>query len=508
MSLSQYLYKTLENVVGPENISDREWVQAAYRHPSPGTSQKPASPEAVILPGSTEEVQAIIKICNRYKIKYVPMTSLFSAARGNQSGMVILNLQRMNRIIEINEKDRYAVIEPGVRHVQLKPELMKRGLTYPTASVGPAASVLANFVQSGDHHIQHGSSRVNRYLLGMEWVLPSGEILKVGSPGNDAGWFCQDGPGPSLRGLFKGYGGWSGGMGIATKIAVGLDDWKGPRVMPGEGHSPSYRVPLPKDCHKIFIFKFPTLDKVRDAMLEMGKAEIGSAVLKFFYATEAALTTESANDFWRVWNSGLYQKELPLALWVYLATWTPEEMAYEESVMWDIVRENQGAAVDESIRQKYDDNADHMFIIVSFLQRVLRLGGGWWGTKLGADSVSHMFEVAKVIPEFFDEYIQKGMILDAPFNFQIVPMEYGHMAHIELLFFYDLNLPGWQKIVPEIARKSSETDIRHGYHSSTPMGPNLERLGPLYSNFNVWQEKIKTAFDPNTVAKPNPTITS
>jgi hypothetical protein len=56
-------------------------------------------------------------------------------------------------------------------------------------------------------------------------------------------------------------------------------------------------------------------------------------------------------------------------------------------------------------------------------------------TKLGADSVSYMFEVAKVIPEFFYEYIDKGLILNAPYNFQIVPMEYDHMAHIELLFF-------------------------------------------------------------------------
>jgi hypothetical protein len=276
--------------------------------------------------------------------------------------------------------------------------------------------------------------------------------------------------------------------------------------MPGVGHSPSFRVPLPQDRHKVFIFKFPNLDKLRDAMIEMGKAEIGSAVLKYFYATEAALTTESANDFWRLWNSGLYQKELPLALWVYLAAWSPEELDYEERVMWDIVRETDGEAVEESIRKKYDDNADHLFIIVSFLQRVLRLGGGWAAVKLGGDSISHMFEVAKAIPEFFYEYIDKGLVLNAPFNFQIIPMEYGHLAHIELLFFYDLNSPQSETIVPEIMQKSSESDIRHGYHASIPMGPKavLERLGPLYSNFNLWQARIKEAFDPNMVSKPTP----
>jgi glycolate oxidase len=493
MSLPQPIYKVLEEIVGPENISDKEYILAAYRHPGPGNPQRPPGPAAVILPGSVEEVQKIVKLCNRYDLKYTAMTSLLSLGRFAQAGFVLLNLQRMNRIVEINEDDRYAVIEPGVRHVQLKPELMLRGLTYPTASVGPGASVLANFIFSGDHHMQHGASRANRYLLGLEWITPAGEILRVGSLAHGAGWFCPDGPGPSLRGLLKGWHGWGGSFGIVTRIAIGLDVWKGPRVMPGEGHSPSFQVRLPQDRHRVFIFKFPDLDRLRDAMLEMGKAEIGCAVLKFFYATEAALTTESANAFLELWNSGLYQRELPRALWVYLATTTAEEFQYEERVMRDIVGEYEGEPVEESIRQKYDDNIDHMFIIVSFLQRVLRLGGGWAGVKLGGDSVSHMFEVAKAIPEFIDEFIEKKQILNAPFNFQIIPMEYGHMAHIELLMFYDLNSPDSQKIPMAFMQKSAETDIKHGFHAATPAG-DLEKASPLYSNFYTWNKKIREAF--------------
>ena len=386
MSIPANIYKMLEDIVGPEYISEKEYILAAYRHLGPGSEgrENSAGPAAVLLPGNTEEVQAIVKVCNKNNVKYAAIVSLFSVGRIVQPGMVFLNLQRMNRILEINETDRYAVIEPGVRHVQLKPELMKRGLNYPTASVGPGASVLANFITSGDHHMQHGASRVNRYLMATEWVMPDGEILRVGSLGNGAGWFCPDGPGPSLRGLIKGWNGWGGGFGIVTKIAIGLDVFKGPPVMPGEGHSPNYTVRFPLDRHKVHIFKFPDYDKLRDAMIEMGKAEIGNAVLKFFYATETALTTNRPTSSSTVWNSGLYQRELPFALWVYLATSTPEEMQYEERVMRDIVREMDGQPVEESIRKKYDDNLDHMFIIVSFLQRVLRLGGGWAGINWAA----------------------------------------------------------------------------------------------------------------------------
>jgi glycolate oxidase len=506
MSLPKDVYKLLESVVGAENITDQQHILAAYRHMNPQNGRKPHSPEAVIMPGSTKEVQEIVRICNGQKIKYSAITSLFGMGGiASQPGMLILSMRRMNRIIEINEEDRYAIIEPAVRQVQLKPEVFKRGLTYPTASAGPSCSVLANFLTSGDHHTQQSSSRCSRYILGYEWVTPTGEVIRVGSLSTDSGWFCPDGPGPSLRGLARGFNGWGGALGIVTKLAIGLDEWKGPRVLPTEGHTPRYKIRFPKDCHRVFIFKFPTLDKVRDAMIELGKAEIGVAVLKFFYATEAMLFTESANDFWELWNSGLYQKELTQALWIYLASWTPEELQYEERVMWDIIKECDGEAIDESIRKKYEENMD-FFILVSFLQRVLKLGGGWAPNKLSGDSISHMFEVAKKIPEFFYEFIEKGLILNAPHNFQVIPMEYGHLAHIELLFFFDHNLPEWQTIPLNVNQKSIATDIKYGHHAAMPprVKALLERLGPLYSNFHVWMTKVKDAFDPNGVSNPMP----
>ena len=128
------------------------------------------------------------------------------------------------------------------------------------------------------------------------------------------------------------------------------------------------------------------------------------------------------------------------------------------------------------------------------------------GTKLGGDSIRHMFEVARSIPEFFYDYIDKGLILNAPHNFQIIPMEYGHLAHIELLFFFDRTAPETKGLPMEIAQKSSETDIKHGYHAATPPRAQsvMERMGPLYSNFHTWAIKIKETFDPNGVSNPLP----
>lgn len=507
MRLPKHIYKEFENVVGPEYISDREYILAAHRHPTTMSMRKPASPDAVILPGSTEEVQAIVRICNRYSIKFIPtVSSCIAMALPNQPETVILHMKRMNKIHEINEEDRYAIIEPGVRHCQLKPEVMKRGLSYPVAAVGTGGSVLTSIATaSGENHVHYSSSKTNRYLLGFEWILPTGELLRVGSLANEAGWFCPDGPGPSLRGLVKGYVGHYGGLGVVTKIALGLDTWKGPEVMPTEGHSPSYKVRFAQDRHKLFIFKFPTLDKVRDAMIEIGRAEIGYAVLKYFNATAALMATESANDFWELWNSGLFQKELARPLYVYLATWSPEEMAYEENVLKDIIKETGGKEVEESIRRVYEDNMD-FFVVVGTLQRVLRLGCGWAPNKLSADSIPHIFEVAKAIPEFMDEFIEKGLILNTPDNFMIIPWEYGHFAHIEQLYFWDQNMTEFGKIPMAFMQRSLETDIRHGHHATMPprYQSMMEKLGPLYSNYHVWATKIKEVFDPNMVSNPLP----
>ena len=505
MSLPEHVYKALESVVGVEYISNKEYILAGNRSPMPSDFGAYQSPEAILLPGSAEEVQAIVRICNAYGVAYIPyVTGLLQPAYPNRAGTVLIHLKRMNRIVEINEEDRYAVIEPGVRHVQLRPELMRRGLSYTVASVGPGGSVLANFTStSGDHHNQHGTSRTNRYLLSVEWVTPAGELVQTGSLGADAGWFCPDGPGPSLRGLIKGYSGNAGTMGIITRAAIGLDSYRGGSAMEVTGRSPSYKMRLPKRTNKFFAFKYEDLDSLCRAMIEIGKAEIAFTVLKYFYLPLGLMMTESANAFWALWNSGLLQRETSRPLIVYLSTWSEEEMAYEEKILADIVRETGGTPVDEAIRSWFEDNTD-FFIIVSFLQRVLRLGGGWAPIKLSADSVRHIFDVGKAVSEFIGDFTETGKIFDAPHDFQIIPMEYGHMAHIELLFMWDRTDPDAAKNIMEFMRRSSETDISHGYHAEMPGASPaaMARQGTLYSNYHLWASRIKAAFDPNNVSNP------
>ncbi len=121
MPLPRHIYEELERVVGPANISDRPYILAGVRAAMPG-GPKPPSPEAVLLPGSAEEVQQIVKICNRHKVSYIAaVSSLIHFAYPTGPGTVILQMKRMNQIEEINVEGRYAVIQPGVRPASQPP---------------------------------------------------------------------------------------------------------------------------------------------------------------------------------------------------------------------------------------------------------------------------------------------------------------------------------------------------------------------------------------------------
>jgi hypothetical protein len=85
-------------------------------------------------------------------------------------------------------------------------------------------------------------------------------------------------------------------------------------------------------------------------------------------------------------------------------------------------------------------------------------------------------------------------------------MEYGHLAPIELLFFYDRTIPERRLVTAAISQKSLETDIKHGYHADSPAygSTMMGKYGPLWSNFNVWAGKIIDTFDRNGVSNPDP----
>ena len=142
MALKKESYEALEDVVGPEYISQDPAIQETYNQVWGNKlvfgEKWSTRPAAVLLPGSTEEVQAIVRVCNRYKISFKPFSSGFeimSTALASENA-IILDLRRMNKILEIDVKNMHAVVEPYVSIYRLQLELAKHGLFIGAVSAG------------------------------------------------------------------------------------------------------------------------------------------------------------------------------------------------------------------------------------------------------------------------------------------------------------------------------------------------------------------------------------
>ena len=167
MALSKEVYQEFEDVVGEENICDDPAIMPAYFS---------TDFAVVILPKNTAEVQAIVKLCNRHKLKFRPISTGWTGAF--TGGVVLLDLRRMNHIIEINEKNMYAVVEPYVISSELQAELMKRGLNFCIKGAGTNCSAMLR----GHGHMDETTSGDDRNHLAIEWVTPEGDIVRTSRP--------------------------------------------------------------------------------------------------------------------------------------------------------------------------------------------------------------------------------------------------------------------------------------------------------------------------------------
>ncbi|MCJ7604705.1 MAG: FAD-binding oxidoreductase [Dehalococcoidales bacterium] len=214
------IIEELEKTVGAEYVSTNRADLYIYTYDL--TYAEPNWPDIVVLPQSLEEVQAVIALANREKVPVVPYV-----AGGNVGGLtipleggIILDLKRMNRILDVNEVDMYALVEPGVTFGQLKAYLDKNhpSLRYTYAFSPPSTGIITNSLVQGLDNLSFRYGAASNWISGLEALLPTGELVKIGSCAASNHWHAIV-PFPELDGLFLG---WQGATGVITKAAVSL----------------------------------------------------------------------------------------------------------------------------------------------------------------------------------------------------------------------------------------------------------------------------------------------
>ncbi|MFX1557905.1 MAG: FAD-binding oxidoreductase [Promethearchaeota archaeon] len=224
MSKTRDAYKEIESVIGSEFITDKDFMKAAYsRNVDPAFPDRWA--DMIVRPESTQEISEIVKIANKYKIHMVPRGGGADLVGGSVSkGGILLDLTRMNKIIEINEHDFYCEVECGITWGNLVSQLQSKGLT--TGVLGPGSGFSATIGGGlSNSTAGFGSTKygvVPDICLGVEVVLPNpqGTIIRTGAAANKyAKPFCRYGVAPDFTGLFMGD---VGTMGIKTKAFLKL----------------------------------------------------------------------------------------------------------------------------------------------------------------------------------------------------------------------------------------------------------------------------------------------
>ena len=211
---------SLVSIVGKERVSNSNEELFFYSR-DPG-AQHPRTVDYVVMPQSVEEVQKIVILANKAKIPVTPMGGGFtlSALVVPNKGGVVLDMKGMDHIIEVNERSRYAVVEAGVSQAALKAHLEKHypHLQHSTPEAPPTVTVVGNALIQGHGHLSPRYGVNSEMINGMEVVLPTGEVCKIGSCSVSPYWFTR-GPLPDLSGLFIG---WFGTTGVVTKLSLRL----------------------------------------------------------------------------------------------------------------------------------------------------------------------------------------------------------------------------------------------------------------------------------------------
>jgi hypothetical protein len=503
MAISKEAYKVLESIVGSEYISTDPAICEGYRA-GPGGYEcglgyervMTRIPGCVVMPRTTEEVQKIVKVCNRYKIPFVPYSTGFYGARSHPhvSDALLIDLKRMDDF-EIDDKHLYAVVGSGVIYSQLQEEAMRRGLYIVIGGGGAQVSAIANMIGDGWSPLSYRVGLPHRRILGTELILPDGELVRLGSLAFQDDYHWGEGPGPDLRGLLRGFTGHRGFLGIVTKMAIKLLPFQPEKLEP-TGISPNTSLQLPVNRVRWINFTMPSKDSMRKAMVEMAKAEIGAGATKVPIFWRVIARAKSKEEFWELWSK---ENEERIAnfhvLRVLLIGFTSEEqLEYEEKVLMEIIGELGGEArrtrpTDES----WFKNAD---------------SAGMWLMCGGYVSVDYVIETVEHAIPHGENYAKLKRNYTPPLMpdygdpgwFQ--SFELGHQGYSEFLVYWDPdeNTDG----VDQFYLETSKENIRKRFYTSL-LGSHqpLYLTGPAYGpNYHKWLLKIKDEFDPQFICHP------
>ncbi|MDR1804095.1 MAG: FAD-binding oxidoreductase [Treponema sp.] len=214
--LTDGIIEELRSIVGKGNvIIDREKLDA-YSHDETDATEYGHSPDAVVLPASTEEVAAVVKLANRELVPVTPRGAGSGLSGGAipEYGGIVLSLEKMNRLIEVDRENMLAVVEAGMVTNDFAKAVEEQGLFFAGYPMSLQTCVIGGNIAEnagGGKAVKYGVT--GRYVLGLTLVTPLGEIVELG------GKLAKDVTGYDLKSIVVGS---EGTLGIVTQAIIRL----------------------------------------------------------------------------------------------------------------------------------------------------------------------------------------------------------------------------------------------------------------------------------------------
>ena len=447
------LIHRLGEIAGDEHVVTHPHQLRTYE--SDGLLQYRVAPRAVVLPGSAQEVQQVVRACFESSVPWVARgagTGLSGGALPHEEGVLIV-LSRLRRIVEVDLENQRIVVEPGVTNLEVSRAVGPTHFYPPDPSSQVVCSIGGNVAENsgGAHCFKYGFT--TNYVTGLEVVLPDGELLELGGKELDS-------PGYDLVGAFVGS---EGTLGVATQVTL--------RV-----------VPVPETVRTLVAF-FGHTDEAGQAVTEIVAAGIVPAAIEMMdrlsiQATEAAT------------HAG-YRLDAAAALIVELDG--PE--AECASGLDEVVAHCRAADAIE-VRVARDEGERELF------WKARRAAFGAMGristTYYVQDSVlprTRLPEVLRLIDELSEEY---GM--------QVANVFHAGDGNLHPLVCYDGSTTGEAERAEELAGRIVKACVDAGGSITGEHGVGIDKKHYMPSMFSEPDldafQRLRCSFDPDGLANP------
>jgi 4-cresol dehydrogenase (hydroxylating) len=482
-------------ILGAENVYVDESHLAAYNKIMIPDSNENHMPSAAISPASVEQVQKCIAVCNKYKVPVWPISTgrnlgYGSAAPGSR-GQVVMDLRRMNKIIEVDADLGTALVEPGVTYQQLYDYLQEHKIPLWLSCPAPSsiAGPLGNTVDRGVGYTPYGEHFM--FSCGMEVVMPTGEVLKTGMgglPNSNTAQVFKWGYGPYLDGLFT-----QSNFGVVTKLGLWL--------MPAPPAFKPFVIRYPEETDIVDIVE--TIRPLRMAMIIPNAIVIAHALWEMgavvkradYYPGTGTIPDDLVKEMTKKRKVGMWN--------VYCGLYgSPEQIAVNWNIVQNVIKASGKGElltaddVGDEVTFKYrSDLMQGKMNTAEFGLYNWRGGGGstWFAPvsqARGSETLKQMAMAKKILAKHGFDYVAEFIV------------GWRDMHHI-IDLLYDRTKPEEMKAAHACFDELLDAFTKAGYGtyrvSTAFMDKVADSYGPVKKAVN---RKIKQALDPNGIIAP------